>query len=201
MKIYVIRHCESEDDLLNCYGGCADFELTDKGRETAKTKSENLVGLGIQKIYSSPYKRAKEVANIFRDRINCDVEVIEDLREMNTYGIMSGVNKDLAKKIFSFYLDKDEYKSFGYYKGKSFEGGDSVKFFDNRVKDSFKYIVRQGHDAVAIVTHGGVFRSIYKNILGFKEKILEIEDAAIIEIDYIDGNYNVNRLTGIELEK
>ena len=30
MKIYLIRHCESEDDILDCYGGCADFDLTEK---------------------------------------------------------------------------------------------------------------------------------------------------------------------------
>ena len=200
MKIYLIRHCESEDDILNCYGGCADFDLTENGKRIAESKANTLIDLNIKKIYSSPYKRAKEVANIFSKKINCDVEVVDDLREMNTYGIMSGVKKELTKRIFSFYLEKEEYKSFGYYKGKCFEGGESVETFDFTVKKSFEYIVNQNIDIVGIITHGGVFRSVYKNILNKEEKILEIEDAAIIEIDYKDGRYNVNELTGIELE-
>lgn len=200
MKIYMIRHCESEDDILNCYGGCADFELTEKGVKTAEENANKIVGLGIEKIFSSPYKRAKNVAKIFADKINVDVEIVKDLREMNTYGVMSGVNKDLAKNIFSLLLESDEYKSFGYYKGKPFEGGESVEFFDDRVKAAFNYIVSQDNNIVAVVTHGGVFRSVYKNILNKPEKILDIEDAAIIEINYEKGVFEIASMQGIITE-
>ena len=200
MKIYMIRHCESEDDILNCYGGCADFELTEKGVKTAEENANKIVGLGIEKIFSSPYKRAKNVAKIFADKINVDVEIVKDLREMNTYGVMSGVNKDLAKNIFSLLLESDEYKSFGYYKGKPFEGGESVEFFDDRIKAAFNYIVSQDNNIVAVVTHGGVFRSVYKNILNKPEKILDIEDAAIIEINYENGVFEIASMQGIITE-
>ncbi len=201
MKIYMIRHCESEDDILNCYGGCADFNLTDKGIETAKQYSNNIVNLEIEKIFSSPYKRAKNVAEIFNEKLNCGVEIINDLREMNTYGVMSGVNKSLAKEIFSILLNSEEYKEFGYYKGKSFEGGESVENFDNRIKNAFSIISNSPYKTVALVTHGGVFRSVYKNILNQKEKILEIDDVATIEIDYNNGEYSIVSMKGIEIEK
>ena len=110
MKIYLIRHCESEDDILDCYGGCADFDLTEKGIATAKAYAKELTNLKIEKIFTSPYKRAKNVANIFNDQLHCGVEIIDDLREMNTYGVMSGVNKELAKKIFSLLLNSEKYK-------------------------------------------------------------------------------------------
>jgi len=200
MKIYMIRHCESEDDILNCYGGCADFELTENGIKTAEQYSNKIVNLGIQKIFTSPYKRAKNVANIFANKIQCEIEVVKDLREMNTYGVMSGVNKDLAKKIFSLLLESDEYKSFGYYKGKSFEGGETVEFFDDRVKNAFKYLTKQDQNIIAVVTHGGVFRSVYKNILNKPEKILEIEDVATIEINYENGIFSIESMSGITTE-
>lgn len=31
MKIYLIRHIESIDDIENCYGGIADFDLSENG--------------------------------------------------------------------------------------------------------------------------------------------------------------------------
>lgn len=201
MKIYLIRHCESEDDILNCYGGCADFNLTDKGIETAKQYSNKIKNLKIEKIFSSPYKRAKNVADIFDKKLNCGVEIIDDLREMNTYGVMSGVNKSLAKEIFSLLLNSEEYKEFGYYKGKSFEGGESIEHFDNRVKNAFSIITNNSYNIVAIVTHGGVFRSVFKNILNQNKKILEIEDVATIEIEYNNGEYSIISMNGIELEK
>lgn len=198
MKIYLIRHCESEDDILNCYGGCADFELTKKGAATAKRYSDELVSLGIEKIYSSPYKRAKNVAEIFSDKINCDLEIVDDLREINTYGVMSGINKDTAKDLFSLLLNSEKYQSFGYYAGKSFEGGEAVESFDNRIKNAFDYIANQNNKIVGIVTHGGVIRSIYKNILHKPEKILEIDDVATIEIDYTDEVCTIASMKGIK---
>ncbi len=201
MKIYLIRHCESEDDVLNCYGGCADFDLTDKGIETAEQYSNKIVNLGIEKIFSSPYKRAKNVASIFNEKLNCGIDIIDDLKEMNTYGVMSGVNKYLAKKIFDLLLNSEEYKEFGYYKGKSFEGGESVENFDNRVRNAFSFITNNSYNTIAIVSHGGVFRSVYKNILNQSKKILEIADVATIEIEYDNGEYSIISMNGIELEK
>lgn len=200
MKIYMIRHCESEDDILNCYGGCADFELTEKGINTAQDYSNKLVDLGIEKIFTSPYKRAKNVAKIFSDKLNCELEIVNDLREMNTYGVMSGINKDLAKEIFSLLLNSEDYKSFGYYKGKSFEGGEAVEYFDSRIKDAFDYLINQDYNTIALVTHGGVFRSVYKNLLNKNEKILEIDDVATIEIEYDNNTFNIISINGIETE-
>ena len=134
---------------------------------------------------------------IFANKINCKCEIIDDLREMNTYGIMSGVNKDLAKKIFGYYLDSSEYKSFGYYKGKSFEGGESVESFDSRVRNASNFLVKQDENIIAVVTHGGVFRSVYKNVLGKPEQILEIDDIATIEINYKNGVFSIENMNGI----
>lgn len=199
MKIFLIRHCESMDDILNSYGGCADFELTEKGLNTAKEYSNNIINLGIEKIFTSPYKRAKNVAKIFSEKLNVELEIVNNLREINTYGVMSGVNKDDAKKLFEFYLNSDEYKEFGYYKGKSFYGGEVISDFDNRVYESFKYIVSNNYNTVAIVTHGGVFRSVYKNILKKEDKILDIDDVATIEIEYDETNFNLISMKGIKV--
>lgn len=200
MKIYLIRHCESEDDILNCYGGCADFDLTKKGIETAEKYTNELIGLGIERIFTSPYKRAKGVANIFNNKLQCGIEIIGDLREMNTYGVMSGVNKDLANNIFSLLINSPKYKTFGYYNGNSFEGGESVEGFDRRIIDAFNTIINTNLNTVAIVTHGGVFRSVYKNILKKSNKIIDIEDVATIEIEYKNNEYSIISMKGITLE-
>lgn len=200
MKIYLIRHSESEDDLNDCYGGCADWKLTENGR----VKVENFRGkfntLNVQKIFSSPYQRAYETAVILNNDSKVEIEKAFDLREINTYGVMSGVNKTLAKELFAFYLSDLQFQNIGYYNGKSFYGGESVEEFDGRVKKSIDFIVGQGLESVAIVTHGGVFRSIFKNILHESRKIIAIEDVAMVEIDFDNFEYKVIGINGITFE-
>lgn len=58
MKIYLIRHSESIDDIEDCYGGIADFDLTENGKNKVKENTKKLDCCKIEKIYTSPYKRA-----------------------------------------------------------------------------------------------------------------------------------------------
>lgn len=62
MKIYLIRHSESIDDIEDCYGGIADFDLTENGKNKVVEYSKGLEKYGIEKIYTSPYKRAYQTA-------------------------------------------------------------------------------------------------------------------------------------------
>ena len=54
MRIYLIRHSESIDDIENCYGGIADFDLTENGKKKVKEYRKQLESYGIEKIYTSP---------------------------------------------------------------------------------------------------------------------------------------------------
>lgn len=141
MKIYLIRHSESIDDIEDCYGGIADFDLTENGKNKVVEYSKGLENYGIEKIYTSPYKRAYQTAQILNEKLQVKLEVIDNLRELNSYGILSGVNKTLAKPIFSYVFEKEEYKNTGYYLGTTFLGGENVDAFDIRVKNAINSII------------------------------------------------------------
>ena len=197
MKIYLIRHSESIDDIEDCYGGIADFDLSENGiKKVEKYEIENL---GIEKIYTSPYKRAYQTAKILNKRLKVDLEIIDNIRECNSYGILSGVNKEKAKNIFSYVFNMEEYKNTGYYLGTSFLGGEDINEFDKRVEEGMREIISKSKElkAIAIVTHGGVYRSIYKNILKVYKKIEEMEDLATTELTYDDGKFEIRNKKGI----
>jgi len=71
-----------------------------------------------------------------------EIKVIDDIRELNFHGIRSGVNKELAKDIFSYEFQQEEYKNTGYYLGKTFLGGEDIEEFDKRVKEAINFIMR-----------------------------------------------------------
>lgn len=200
MKIYLIRHSESIDDIENCYGGIADFDLTENGRNTVKEYSKQFIDFGVEKIYTSPYKRAYQTAEILAENKKIEIEKVIDIRELNSYGILSGVNKDIAKEIFSSVFDMEEFKNIGYYLGKTFLGGEDINEFDIRVKNSMKYVIEKSKDlkVIAIITHGGVYRSIFKNILNENSKIGEIEDLGTTIIDYENDKFNIVKEIGIK---
>ena len=202
MRIYLIRHSESVDDIEDCYGGIADFDLSENGRNKVIEYSKNIEDLDIEKIYCSPYKRAYQTAQIFSDNLNVDLEVIDDIRELNSYGILSGVNKSRAKEIFSYVFKQEKYKNTGYYLGTTFLGGEDISEFDNRVQNGINSIIKDSKNlnlnCIAIVTHGGVYRSIFKNIFNVNKKLEKTEDLATTSLDYDNGKFNILETKGIE---
>lgn len=197
MKIYLIRHSESIDDIEDCYGGIADFDLSENGIK--KVEQYEIENLGIEKIYTSPYKRAYQTAKILNKKINVDLEIIDNIRECNSYGILSGVNKEKAKKIFSHVFEMPQYKNTGYYLGTSFLGGEDINEFDKRVEEGITEIISKSKElnTIAIVTHGGVYRSIYKNILKVDKKLEQMDDLATTELTYDNVKFEIINNKGI----
>lgn len=173
MEIYLTRHGESVDDVENCYGGIADFPLTKAGRETAKKLANKLVNSGIEILYTSPYKRAYETATIIQGILKCELRVVDNLRERNSYGVLSGVNKEKAEQVFTEIIGKLKHKPGDFYSDESIPGAEPLDEFGNRVREAFGEVVRDatGHGVIGIVTHGNVTRAIYRHILGVKAKV------------------------------
>lgn len=203
MKIYLIRHSESIDDIENCYGGIADFDLTENGKDKVKEYKKEIDSYGIERIYTSPYKRAYQTAQILNKDMKVEQKVIEDIRELNSYGILSGINKELAKDIFSYVFQKEEYKNTGYYFGKTFLGGEDIEEFDKRVKQAISSIIKdsEGLNTIAIVTHGNVHKSIFKNIFNVDREIEKIDDVATTLLEYDNDKFNIIQTRGIKLGK
>jgi broad specificity phosphatase PhoE len=66
MAIYLLRHGESEGNVLRVNQGRIDLPLTARGREQAAIAGRWLAGLGVQPevVYASPLRRAWETAEI-----------------------------------------------------------------------------------------------------------------------------------------
>ncbi|WP_242144782.1 MULTISPECIES: histidine phosphatase family protein [unclassified Bacillus cereus group] len=150
MQILLIRHGESEADILHVHEGRADFELTEKGREQVaklvqKVKSE----FPPDYIWASTLKRAKETAETLAEAVGCPVKFEEELMEFNN-GVQAGMSFEEAKKY-------PEPK----YLYDRFENGESFIEFRMRIEAIFsKIITENNHERIAIVAHGGVITCI-----------------------------------------
>lgn len=169
IEIFFARHGESVDDLSDSYGGASDFVLSDGGRSQAAELGKLVEPLGVQHIFSSPLRRAKETAEIVRGELTSEVDltVIPGLRERNTYGLLSGLPKAEAADIFAYLIEDLEGQP-----GKDktcMPGGEEYEPFVGRVLLAWHAVVsaclRDSLDKVLVVTHGKVTLAMFSEIL------------------------------------
>lgn len=64
MKVYVVRHGESESNAAGCYSGWSQARLTERGRQDALRAGQLLKDIVIDRVYASDLPRAMETARL-----------------------------------------------------------------------------------------------------------------------------------------
>ena len=176
MKIIFIRHGETTGDVENRYGGDYDDHLSAKGQEQSKNLAQALSGKKIEIVFSSPFWRAKETAQVIAEQLNCEITIENDLRERNQYGILTGMNKGEAKDKYPEQVEKLKDRL------NTIEGAESYAAFSQRVATTFNRLVNHPeYQTIAIVSHGGPFRVLFRDVLKLGE-LKEIGDCAFVEL-------------------
>ncbi|GIM28178.1 alpha-ribazole phosphatase [Clostridium polyendosporum] len=178
MKLILIRHGETEGNARGIYQGSLDLSLNRQGETQCLEIKEKLREFNIDKVFSSPLKRAVESAevifkldidedkNLIRKKNYPPIIKIEEFKEIN-FGLWEG---KCYKQISSEF--KDHYESFlSDYKAFVFPQGESFKEFYSRVASGLQDIrdVCKDEETVAIVAHGGTLKVILCELLGLGE--------------------------------
>ena len=96
--IYIVRHGQTEWNLLGKTQGHGNSDLTPKGIEQAELLADSMTKYPIDYIYSSDLGRAYQTAEIIGNKLNIEVERTEALREMN-FGTWEGrIIKDMIEE-------------------------------------------------------------------------------------------------------
>jgi len=160
MEILLIRHGQSEADLLDVHEGRADFPLTELGRAQAE-KMANYVSTNFPAdvILASPLKRAKETALILQNKLDCEIKFEPDLMEFNN-GVLAGLSREEAR--LKYPLPKGGRPIF-----EPIQEGESELEFRFRAERVFHKILFEYKDVkrIAIVSHGGMISNLLKSFL------------------------------------
>jgi len=194
MIIYLIRHGESVSDVENLYGGAFDDHLTEKGKEEAEELAQRLKDKNIQVIFSSPYFRAEETAEILKSSLGCELQIVDNIKERNSYGFLSGKNKDWAKKEYPEICAN--LKGYHY----TIEEGERYEDFKERVGAAWNEIINSNYERIAVITHGGPIRCLFREMFKFGEFKGGLGDCMIAEIGKTGAGFKLLNLTGSQLE-
>ncbi|MFA5032771.1 MAG: histidine phosphatase family protein [bacterium] len=188
MKIYFIRHTEADDDRRDSYGGIADDPLIESGKKYARNVGQVLSTRNIEVVYTSPYIRARETAELINEALSVEVVEIYNLRERNSYGVLSGIEKSRAKTLFPpIYMRVQQMKENDTKPSESVEtlpGAETYTEILLRAKDAFNQIYRESKLAnfkrVAVVTHGGFAWAFFKDVVKIPKQ-LEKGEIVVLE--------------------
>ena len=154
-RLYLIRHGENRANLtLEFSHKAVDYPLTPRGVLQAQQTAAYLVDKEIHAVYSSPLKRALQTAEIIAGRLNLELEVLENFREINV-GRLEG-HSDLAEAWKINYQITD-----AWWAGQSetpFPGGENRTALWARMQAGLTHITenKSGRN-LAVIGHGGLF--------------------------------------------
>jgi broad specificity phosphatase PhoE len=156
---HFIRHGESASnaepgrDLPDDVGD----RLTDRGRAQAAEAARHLGDLGIDRLWSSPLRRARETAEPIAAELGLEVEVREDLRELREaegHGRLSGEEQRLRR--WSIWMA--EHPDDPHFAP---PGGESFASMFERVERIKAGLLEHSDHRVLAVTHGILLRFIF----------------------------------------
>lgn len=164
MRLYIIRHGETEWNVKKRFQGRSDIPLNDEGRRLARVTSEALSEVPFTRIYTSPLKRAYETAMIIKGAR--DIPVIEEPRIIEiSFGEYEGLcggkeNYNIPDPEFLNFFEKPE----AYRPPRGGEGIDELKA---RTGDFLQEIVHNKdmeNDTILLSTHGAALRGLLSYI-------------------------------------
>lgn len=157
MKLYVLRHGETNENITKVMQGNMETLLNDTGRKQAHSLRDKVKAAGIDLIISSPKKRALETARIAAPGI----KIIEDKRLLSRdHGEFQGMTRDQIN-LHEYWNIKKNIK---------YERAETIGALFNRVSSLLNDIATNYSDkTVMIVTHSGITRVLYYYFNGFPE--------------------------------
>ncbi len=140
--LYIVRHGQTDWNVLGKRQGHVDNPLNETGIKQAKELQLLLKDISFDKVFSSPLKRAIDTAKIITNK---KIIVDERLIERNN-GKLEGLTKEQIKKI----------KDSGNYDDKSY-GVETPEEMQNRAERFLKEILEKyPNQDILVVTHCGL---------------------------------------------
>lgn len=193
LRVFVVRHAESEYSRERRFTGWRDVPLSAEGRRQCAALAGALGGSGAQAVYASPLLRARATAEAIAGPSGLAVQTDEAFREMG-FGDWEGVAVDEAAARFpeDYALWRSAPERFHR------PGGETLAEVAGRVargRDALRAAHPDG--TLILVTHAIVARLLVLDALGLGPERLWAVDATlagISELEYHEDWVTVHRM-------
>lgn len=183
MKIYLIRHGQTDWNIEGRIQGSHDISLNETGKTQARLLSEGMDSRPVSKIFSSRQKRALETAQMIADRQKVDIYVVPGLEEVE-FGKWEGMTWDAIKEAYPAEYERWDINPVEV----SPPGGETQRQVLERSAKAVETIMSMtdGHSDIAVVSHGATLAYIVAYLLrnNPEEGEIIVENASVTTVNY-----------------
>lgn len=152
MKLYLIRHGQSEANRTASHASWAQVSLTEQGEAEARALGRHLREIPFDRIYTSDLKRARQTHALALPGTKAEVTPL--IREVNV-GELSGRRvEDCKATLGEPYREARRVFDFHAW------GGENYAEFCTRILDFLRQTEREDCECVAAFCHGGVIHGV-----------------------------------------
>lgn len=181
---YIFRHGETDYNKEQRWQGCGlNAPLNATGVEQAAALAETLRPLGLEIIYSSELKRARQTAEIVAGKLGLDVKILPELKEI-CLGQAEGLLRAEVSEKFPVVWEK-------WYCGEDdmhirFPQGESKQEVQNRMSAAFDELLNTQENIIGIASHSASIRYF---LMKFGHKPHKMPNTALFHLIYDCGNW------------
>lgn len=182
-RLILIRHAESEGNRDRTFTQSPEVPLTPFGREQARATAQRIAArYHPSRLIASPYRRARETADIIASAVGLSVETEPAFREQS-FGVFAG------QPYESLLSDA------AYHEGARWQwrpnGGESLTDVFARAAPALDRIANEAAGReVIIVSHGGVMLALCAHATESWEGLSVTPNAGIVVVEYSAGRYS-----------
>lgn len=154
-RVFLVRHGENPANITKEFSyKLVDYDLNERGIAQAKQTAAYFAGMKIDRICSSPLRRAVQTARIIADALKTDMSIVEEFRELNV-GDLERRKPDEESWGVLFRVTAEWYRG---NMAAAFPNGEDGKTLVARFQDGLRQAVSGIHGgSVIVVGHGGIF--------------------------------------------
>lgn len=181
MKLYIIRHGQTDWNIAKKIQGRQDIPLNERGHFQAQCLGKAMENRPITAVFSSPQIRAMETAIAVASPAGVPVIPVRDLMEIN-YGVWEGKTEEELLRD-----DRALYEAWWSHPAETAPPeGESINQVNERCRQAWKEIKPQLTGDAAIVAHGGLLAHFMEQLLGSESIAVSTvaHNASITTIEY-----------------
>lgn len=183
MKLYMVRHGQSETNLAKCFTGWAQVNLTEKGVADAKRAGEYLRGIAFDRVYSSDLIRAVQTAQYALP--GCEPVQLPELREIGLGELEMRYIPECEEKLGeSFAENRRNYDYTSY-------GGENRDMMEVRVRRFFEMLENDPCENAVAFAHAGTLQTALDVVMDMRLNRYHLAclNGSVAVFEYFNGRW------------
>ncbi len=185
MKVYIVRHGESEANAKGNHSGQGQFALTEKGEKEAEKVGELLRKIKFDKVYSSDLIRANMTGKIALP--GYEIEQLALIREVGVGSLTGKSIKAMENELGEALINNKRNFDYRPY------GGENSEMIMERARKFLSMLEAKGDETVAVFTHSGFGKAMLSVVLGtwISQRKLVSANCGVSVLSCVNGEWKL----------